>query len=56
MLFSSDRGDSFIKLHEAFFVLFAARFRIVYMLVSITENRNYNGSDLIVLKFIRLMY
>ncbi len=51
MLFSSDRDDSFIKLHEAFSVLFAARFRIVHMLVSISKNRNYNGFDLIVLKF-----
>jgi hypothetical protein len=32
---SSDRDDSFIKLHEAFSVLFAARVRIVFMLVSI---------------------
>ncbi len=51
VLFSSDRDDSFIKLHGAFSVLFAARLRIVYMLVSISWNGNYNGSDLIVLNF-----
>jgi hypothetical protein len=51
VLFSSDRDDSFIKLHEAFSVLFAARLRIVHMLVSISWNGNYNGFDLIVLNF-----
>jgi len=33
---SSDSDDSFIKLHEASSVLFAARVRIVYMLVFIS--------------------
>jgi hypothetical protein len=36
VLFSSDRDDSFIKLHEAFSVLFAARLRIVHMLVCLS--------------------
>jgi hypothetical protein len=36
VLFSSDRDDSFIKLHEVSFVLFAARLRIVHMLASIS--------------------
>ena len=36
MLFSSDRDDSFIKLHEVSSVLFAARLRIVHMLVCLT--------------------
>jgi len=48
---SSDRDDSFIKLHEAFSVLFAARVRIVFMLVSINWNGNYDGFDLVVLNF-----
>ncbi len=39
--------DSFIKLHEASFVLFAARVRIVRLLVSISWNGNYNGFDLL---------
>ncbi len=51
MPFSSDRDDSFIKLHEAFSVLFAARLRIVRMLVCLSWNGNYNGFDLIGLNF-----
>ncbi len=51
MLFSSDRDDSFIKLHEAFSVLFAARLRIVPLLVFLSWNGNYNGFDLIGLNF-----
>jgi hypothetical protein len=33
---SSDRDDSFIKLPKAFSVLFAARLRVVYMLVCLS--------------------
>ena len=51
MLLSSDRDDSFIKLHEAFSVLFAARLRIVHMFVCLSWNGNYNGFDFIVLNF-----
>ncbi len=46
-MLSSDRDDSFIKLHEASSVLFAARVRMGCMLVFISRNRNYNGFDLI---------
>ncbi len=45
-MLSSDRDDSFIKLHESSSVLFAARVRIVRVLVSINWNGNYNGFDL----------
>ncbi len=50
-MLSSDRDDSFIKLHEASSVLFAARVRIVLMLVSINWNGNYNGFDLLLKYF-----
>ncbi len=56
VLFSSDRDDSFIKLHEAFSVLFAARLRIVRMLVCLSWNGNYNGFDLIGLVFLMLSF
>jgi uncharacterized membrane protein len=56
VLFSSDRDDSFIKLHEAFSVLFAARLRIVHMLVCLSWNGNYNGFDLIGLIFLMLSF
>ncbi len=50
-MLSSDRDDSFIKLHEAFSVLFAARVRIVFMLVFINRNGNYDGFDLLLKYF-----
>jgi hypothetical protein len=48
---SSDRDDSFIKLHEASSVLFAARVRIVHMLVFINCSGNYDGFDLLLKYF-----
>ncbi len=56
MLFSSDRDDSFIKLHEAFSVLFAARLRIVPMLVFLSWNGNYNGFALNGLNFLYAVF
>ncbi len=56
VLFSSDRDDSFIKLHEAFSVLFAARLRILHMLVCLSWNGNYNGFDLIGLNFLYAVF
>jgi hypothetical protein len=53
---SSNRDDSFIKLHEAFSVLFAARVRIVRMLVCLSRNENNNGFDLVGLNFFSLEY
>ncbi len=55
-MLSSDRDDSFIKLHEASSVLFAARVRIVHMLVCLSRNENNNGFDLIGLDFFSLEY
>ena len=55
-MLSSDRDDSFIKLHEAFSVLFAARVRIVRMLVYLSRNENNNGFDLVGLNFFSLEY
>ncbi len=50
-MLSSDRDDSFIKLHEAFSVLFAARVRIMFMHVSINRNGKYDGFDLLLKYF-----
>jgi hypothetical protein len=51
---SSDRDDSFIKLPKAFSVLFAARLRIVRVVVCLSRNENNNGFDLVGLKFFSL--
>jgi hypothetical protein len=53
---SSDRDDSFIKLPKAFSVLFAARLRIMRVLVSLSRNENNNGFDLVGLNFFSLEY
>jgi hypothetical protein len=53
---SSDRDDSFIKLPKAFSVLFAARLRIVRVLVCLSRNENNNGFDLVGLNFFSLEY
>ena len=55
-MLSSDRDDSFIKLPKAFSVLFAARVRIVRMLVCVSRNENNNGFDLVGLNFLSLEY
>jgi hypothetical protein len=53
---SSGRDDSFIKLPKASSVLFAARVRIVHMLVCLSKNENNNGFDLVGLNFFFLEY
>ena len=55
-MLSSDRDDSFIKLPKAFSVLFAARLRIVRVLVCLSRNENNNGFDLVGLNFFSLEY
>ncbi len=55
-MLSSDRDDSFIKLHEASSVLFAARVRIVRMLVYLSRNENNNGFDFVGPNFFSLEY
>jgi hypothetical protein len=53
---SSDRDDSFIKLPKAFSVLFAARLRIVRVVVCLSRNENNNGFDLVGLNIFSLEY
>ena len=55
-MLSSDRDDSFIKLPKAFSVLFAARLRIVRVLVCLSRNENNYGFDLVGLNFFSLEY
>ncbi len=55
-MLSSDRDDSFIKLPKAFSVLFAARLRIVRVVVCLSRNENNNGFDLVGLNFFSLEY
>ncbi len=53
-MLSSGRDDSFIKLPKASSVLFAARVRIVYMLVCLSRDENNNSFDLVGLNFFSL--